>query len=96
MTTRTAALWAKHHQQFRDNLRELENVANEEFPAGTEVSFPYGTKTLTGIVMDVGGYRSTTLRVRTESGAEHRVDCQHLKLNSESQTGSLISKPAKH
>ncbi len=78
--TKTSALWAKHHQQWSDNYDELTRVANEEFPPGTKVEFPYGMKTITGIVMDVGGYRSTTVRVRSlKSRAEHRVECQHLR-----------------
>lgn len=79
MKTKTSALWAQHQQQFSDNLRALEEMAHEEFPPGTKVEFPYGLKTLSGVVMDVGGYKSTTIRVRTKSGAEHHVDCQRLR-----------------
>lgn len=83
MSTKTATLWAKHTRQFRDNLRQLGLVALLAcwLPArrATKVTFPYGLKTLTGVVMDPYGYKSTSIRVKTKTGAEHRVDCQHLK-----------------
>lgn len=95
MKTKTSALWAQHQQQFRDNLRALEDTAHDEFPPGTKVKFPYGLKTLTGVVMDVGSYKSTTIRVRTKSGAEHRVDCQHLSFAAPSNIGDQPT-PAEH